>query len=72
MKEICFDLWDLKERESEFNIKFIDNDKITKIDNESNEDNSIDSFLKSKSNVKKAKFALINKNSRASIKFLIL
>jgi hypothetical protein len=62
LKDVCLSLWDLKERDSEFNIKFIDNDKISNIDNE----NFIDAFLKSKSNIKYAKFALMNKNSRAS------
>lgn len=62
LKDICMDLWDLKGSDVKYSIKFIENDAITKIENEDNEYNFIDAFLKNKTNIKKAKFVLVTSN----------
>lgn len=49
-------MWDIKEKEKDFILKYIDSESVKKIDND---DLTIDAFFKSKTSVKKAKFALI-------------
>jgi hypothetical protein len=58
LKEICFNLWDLKERAKEFHLKFVENESLTKVENEDYA--SINDYLKLKSNSKKALFVLTN------------
>jgi hypothetical protein len=60
LKEICFNLWDLKERANEFNLKFVENESLVRIENEDKDDATINGFLKVKSSLKKAMFVLTN------------
>lgn len=63
IKDICLELWDQKELKDEYCLKLFDNDIFSEIKEEWME---IDAFFKSRSNIKKPKFALINKHNKAS------
>jgi hypothetical protein len=60
----CFNIWDLHERSRDFELKFLDAEALVKIEVQ----DVVDVFLKSKSNVFKAKFVLHNR--KISIYFL--
>ena len=60
LKETCFNLWDLKERANEFNLKLIENENLIRIENEDKDDATINGFLKVKSSLKKVVFVLTN------------
>lgn len=71
LKDTCFELWDLGERENEFSLRFMDNDMLSKIEKENSEDSFIDLYLKEKSNIKRARFALINKNVKVKLEDIL-
>lgn len=64
LKDSCFEFWDLKDRDYDFQLRFVDNNndvfKIEDEDNSNGKEILIDAFFKTKTNIKKAKFALVN------------
>ena len=70
LKKGIINFWDLIERENEFIMKFIDEDGECNIIR--NEEEIIDTFLKGKSNMKKAKFVFLPNNLSIVFTLIIL
>lgn len=59
--DTCLDLWDIQDRKNKFVLKFINNNESANKDI-TDMHLTVDGFLKTKAKIKKAKFALVDKN----------